>query len=53
MDASRVGNDGTAQQAMVFPDAGVSGCLRSHLATASLPAPPAPGYWVKVTLANQ
>jgi hypothetical protein len=49
----QVGSDGAAQQAMVFPDAGVSGCLRSHLATASFSAPPAPGYWVKVTLTNQ
>jgi hypothetical protein len=49
----QVGSDGTAQQAMIFPDTGVSGCVARRMATASFSAPPGPGYWVKVTLANR
>jgi hypothetical protein len=46
----QVGSNGTAQQALIFPDTGVSGCLRSRLEKASFSPPPGPGYWVKVTL---
>jgi hypothetical protein len=49
----QVAGAGVAQQAMIFPDTGVTGCLRHRLATASFSAPPAPGYWVKVTLTTR
>ncbi len=49
----QVSSNGAPQQALIFPDTGAAGCLRSSLAKASFTAPPAPGYWVKVTLTNQ
>ena len=45
-----VSGDGKAQQSMIFPDTGVSGCLQHRLATTSFSPPPRPGYWVRVTL---
>lgn len=48
----QVSSNGAPQQALIFPDTGATGCLRSTLARASFSAPPAPGYWVKVTLTN-
>ncbi len=49
----QVSSNGAPQQALIFPDTGAAGCLRSSLAKASFTAPPAPGYWVKVTLTNR
>jgi hypothetical protein len=48
----QVSSNGAPQQALIFPDTGATGCLRSTLARAAFSAPPAPGYWVKVTLTN-
>lgn len=45
-----ISGDGKAQQSMIFPDTGVSGCLQHRLATRSFSPPPSPGYWVRVTL---
>lgn len=45
-----ISGDGKAQQSMIFPDTGVSGCLQHRLATTSFSPPPRPGYWVRVTL---
>jgi hypothetical protein len=45
-----VSGDGKAQQSMIFPDTGVSGCLQHRLATTSFSPPPRPSYWVRVTL---
>jgi len=45
-----VSGDGKAQQAMIFPDTGVSGCLQHRLAATSFSPPPRPDYWVRVTL---
>ena len=45
--------DGRAQQAMLFPDTGVSSCLNRRMSNVSFSAPPQPGYWVKVTLTNR
>jgi hypothetical protein len=45
-----VSGDGKAQQSMIFPDTGVSGCLQHRLATTSFSPPPRAGYWVRVTL---
>jgi hypothetical protein len=45
--------EGRAQQAMLFPDTGVSSCLNRRMSNVSFSAPPQPGYWVKVTLTNR
>ncbi len=45
-----ISGDGKAQQSMIFPDTGVSGCLQHRLATTSFSPPPRPSYWVRVTL---
>jgi len=49
----QVDGNGMAQEAMIFPDTGVSGCISHRLANASFSAPPTPGYWVRVTLTNR
>lgn len=42
---------GTADEVLVRPSTNLSDCVRGKLAGWRVPAPPAPGYWVKVAVA--
>jgi hypothetical protein len=46
----RIAQDGTVQEVITEPAAGVAGCVRQELAKDSFAPPPRPSYWVNISM---